>query len=219
MQTKPILNTTIKDHPEDTYVVMFLGAGSSFEGKDFKGQPKVKWRYDVLWRGSEYTYFVDNEYHNLDIDRQVERGNVQLHIRYIPAGASGNRFPQWKADLVDTPEIASQPSYNLPTTSATTNPSQTAPSASQVVTSPSAKYTSATAKPSSPNWDEISKGKCRHAYALEIFKGLIAEKKPLEITPQIAMVIDTWTDYSMNGVLPLPVVQFDKPQSDENIPL
>ena len=66
-----------------------------------------------------------------------------------------------------------------------------------------------------PNWEEISKGKVRHGFAIEAYK------KGLKLDSKTANEIIDWTNFVISGKLferpaSLPVIQRDEP-TDEDI--
>lgn len=188
-ETKPLLNDVIKANVNTPITVTVQRIGTVKVG-----QYGPSWPADVLYNASEYTYWINGQDHHDDIQRFITQGVYSVKITMVPDYVNGKTKLRLLVESADssimTPTTTPPPKHD--------ERGQNKPLGGSV----------------GRNYEEEARGKCRHAYAVEVFKGLIADKKPLIITPQIAMVIDAWTAYSMNATLPGSTADSTQPLPD-----
>lgn len=174
---RPKLNDIIEKNPDQKHACMFSSVGKRLDNTAFPS-----WVYTVIYNNTEYVYFANAEYHAIDIDRAIQAGTPFMDV--------------WMTKIED--EEGTHKSYRVQPIE-----NQNVPTAKS---NPKASHTRLQGfiqGDGKPDWDEIAKGKCRHAYALALFTEIIKKDGSATITSQHTRMIEGWVEYSMTGSIPV----------------
>jgi len=187
-EVKPLFNNVLKANANVPLTVTFQRVGPVKQGEF-----GPSWPADVLFNAVEHTYWINGDEHYGEIQHFINAGHSTIIITMVPDYVNGKTKLRYMVSLPSggaTAPVQAQTVQAAPQTPSAPRPVAPAPSGGR-------------------NFEEEARGKVRFGVTIEILKGLIAEKKPIAITPQIDHVIDGIVEYVMSrrivGATPDPV--------------